>query len=115
MTKRMITCLVTGLILVGILGVAHAQCDSQDFFTEGPSYKYSINKTNIVNMTDKCNDCQSFFTEGIRISPCVEGIKTNATKEISVEDFYTEGFSYKELEYMRHVEKIENILPAAGK
>lgn len=114
MKKIMITCLIAGLI-VGILGIAQAQCDYQEFFTEGPSYKYSKIKINIVEMTDKCNDTQSFFTEGIRISPCIEGCKTKATKEISEADFYTEGFSYKDLEYMRHIKKIENILPAAGK
>lgn len=114
MKKINITCLVAGLI-VGMLGIAQAQCDSQDFFTEGPSYKYSTRKINIVDMTDKCNDSQSFFVEGIRISPCVEGCKTKTIKAISAADFYSEGFSYKELEYMRHLEKVENILPAAGK
>ena len=113
--KRKLACVATGLILVGLTGIAQAQCNCREvFYTEGPSYKWNTKQITIVNKSVECIDAESFYTEGMRVTPCVKGQKTIVITDTTTADFFTEGISDKELKNLRHLKNINDIVPAAG-
>ena len=115
MKRKMLAYVMTGLLLIGVTGVAQAECNNgEDFFTEGPPYECDTKQSPVVHTKIECTDHESFFTEGMRISPCTKGPKTIVTTGLKSADYYTEGYSDEELEYMLNIKTLENIETAAG-
>ena len=115
MTRKVTAYFITGLFLIGVFGTAQAGCNNgEDFFTEGPPYECENSQNPVVHTKVECTDHESFFTEGMRISPCAEGQKTLVSKSMNSSDSLVEGYSDEELEYLLHIKRISNIETAAG-
>ena len=115
MMRKRTAYLMTGLFLIGVYGTAQAGCNNgEDFFTEGPPYECETSQNPVVHTKVECTDHESFFTEGMRISPCAEGPKTLVSKAMNSGDSLIEGYSDEELIYVLHSKRLNNIETAAG-
>ena len=112
MMKRMLACLATSLFLVGLVGIAQAA--GRDFCTEGPDYRRDYKERQIVQTKLRCTQGRSLYIEGMGTGSCAKGIKTIVPIASNPSDFYSEGFSHTELEYMKIIKIHDEIAPAAG-
>lgn len=114
--KKMLTCLVNGLLFIGVVGIAQAAgCNNgEDFYTEGPPYERDCKQHPVVYTKLRCEDDGNLYTEGMGVSPCVKGKITLISKSTKRGNLYTEGYSDEELENILRFKKLNNTETAAG-
>lgn len=99
--KKIFACVITGLFLVGVAGLA--QADEID----GPT----VNKRH-VRPTIVVLDQGPLYIEGMGFTPRPEGVKTVVPKVAASRDWCCEDMSKAEEEM--HFKKANEIEPAAG-
>lgn len=116
MMKRMLACLASSLFLVGLVGIAQAagRDNGIGFCTEGAAYKRDYKERQIVHTELRPVQGGSLYIEGMGASSHNKRIKTIVPIAYKPSDFFSEGFSYTELEYMKIIKMHDEIAPAAG-
>ncbi len=108
--KRMTTYMATGLLLIGVTGIAQAEgyyYDArEDCSTEGFPYNRDFKKDPIVP-TKVVLEKGSLYIEGMGFPPRAERQKTIVPKVLNHYDFCSEGFSDEELENVLQVKNYD--------
>lgn len=115
--NKNVSFMIAGVFVLLTSGIAQAECNcGKMFHTEGPAYECdcSTSQTRAVRESIGCIDQEIFFTEGMRISPCVKDKAMAVSIDTSSAGFFAEGYSDRELENYLHLKKAEKIMPAAG-
>lgn len=115
MMKTMLACFVTGLILVGVTGIAQSAGFNarEDCCTEGPPYNREARQSPIV--PTKVVYQETLYIEGMGFASRTETVKTIVPKVSDRCDYCSEGFSNEELQYMQLIKVLNRTEPAAGK
>jgi hypothetical protein len=115
--NKNILLLITVISILGASGTIQAECNcGKIFHSEGPNYECdcSTRQIHATRRSIECIDQETFFTEGMRISPCVQGKVMAVSIDTSPAEFFAEGYSDNELENYLHLKEAEKIIPASG-
>ena len=110
--KKMLACIATGLLLVGLAGVTQAAGYNarEDCCTEGPPYNRSMEGPAIPTIV--VLDQGPLYVEGMGFEPRPQGPKTVVPKVAKERDWCCEDMSQTEEEM--HFRKANQMEPAAG-
>jgi hypothetical protein len=110
--KKILTCIITGLFMVGAIGVTQAAGYNarEDCCTEGPPYNRDFKQGSDIStiVLDKGHP----YIEGMGFAPRPKGVRTVVPAVSDSRDWCCEDMSKTEEEM--HFEKANKIEPAAG-